>query len=73
VSWSAFLVEQHHHHQHLLRAGGEVHGANDGGNRVGRPGVLVDQVTVMGHLGGAEDADVQVAAAHHRERVRVVE
>ena len=69
----AVLGEQRHHHEDLLGADGEVHRPADGGDRVRRAGVPVGQVAAGGDLEGAEHADVEVAAAHHREGVGVVE
>jgi len=63
----------HATHEALLGADGEVHGASNGRDGVGVAGVPVGQVTARRHLEGAEDADVEVAAAHHREGVGVVE
>src|SRR5690606_6237522 len=48
-------------------------GTTDGGDRVRRAGAPVGQVAMLGHLEGAEYADVQVPAAHHREGIGVVE
>ena len=62
-----------HHHVGLLGADGEVHRAADGRDRVGRAGVPVGEVARDRDLERAEDADVEVAAAHHREAVGVVE
>jgi hypothetical protein len=62
-----------HHHEHLLGADRQVHRAADGGNRIRRAGVPVGQVALGRHLEGAQHADVEVAAAHHRERIGMVE
>mgnify|MGYP000941351450 CR=1 FL=1 len=69
----AFAGLQFHHDEDVLRADGQIHRAAHGGDGVGRAGVPVGQVAVLRHLEGAQHADVQVAAAHHRERVGVVE
>ena len=42
----------------------------DGRNRVGRAGVPVGEVARGRHLEGAEHAEVEMAAAHHREASR---
>src|SRR3984957_7525526 len=69
----ALLGEQRHHHVDVLGAGRQVHGAADGGDVVRLARVPVGQVAVGGDLVGAEHADVEVSAAHHREGVGVVE
>lgn len=69
----AFARLQFHHHEDVFGADGQVHRAAHGGDGVGRAGVPVGQVAVLRHLEGAQHADVQVAAAHHRERVGVME
>ena len=51
----------------------EVHRPADGGDRVRRARVPVGEVAVHRDLEGAEHADVEMAAAHHREGVGVVE
>ncbi|MCY1377511.1 hypothetical protein D9M69_650880 [compost metagenome] len=62
-----------HHHEHLLGANGQVHRAAHGGDGAGRAGVPVGQVALLRHLERTQHAEVEVAATHHRERVRVVE
>jgi len=62
-----------HHHEGALRAGGQVHRAAHGRNGVGRTGVPVGEVARGRDLEGAEHADVEVPAAHHREAVGMVE
>jgi hypothetical protein len=69
----ALLRHVLHHHEGLLRADGQVHRAAHCGDRVGRAVGPVGQVTVGCHLERAEHAEVEVAAAHHREAVGVVE
>ena len=44
----------------------------DGRDGIGFAGMPVGQIAGHGHLEGAQDADVQMAAAHHRERVGVM-
>jgi hypothetical protein len=70
---TAVAGQQGHHHEGLPGADGEVHRAADGGDVAGLPGVPVGQVAGGRDLVGAEHADVQMAAAHHRERVGVME
>jgi hypothetical protein len=69
----ALLGEQVHHHPGLLGADGQVHRAADGGNGAFLAGAPVGEVAGGRHLERAEHADVEVAAAHHREAVGVVE
>src|ERR1043166_5948612 len=57
-----------HHHDHLLDAGDEVHGAAHAFDHLARDHP-VGEVAVLGHLHGAEDRQVDVAAADHREAV----
>src|SRR5262249_9727919 len=59
--------------EHLLGADGEVHGPAYSRDRVRGAGVPVGEVAGAGDLEGAENAHVEVAAAHHGERVGVVE
>src|SRR5690606_5476143 len=68
----ALLGQQIHHHVGFLGAEGQVHGAAHGGNGVGCAGAPVGQVAVRGNLERAQNADVQMAAAHHGEAVGVM-
>ena len=67
------LANRCHHHEHALRADGQIHRAADRGNGVRRAGVPVGQIPALTDLECAEDTDVEMAAAHHREGVGVVE
>jgi len=64
--------EQAHHDEHRFGADGEIHRPTDCGNRLRRAGVPVGQVAALGDLERAEHADVEMAAAHHRERIGVM-
>jgi hypothetical protein len=61
-----------HHDPHAARAHRQVHRATDRRDRVGRAGIPVGEVAVGRHLVGAEHGEVDVPAAHHRERRDVV-
>src|SRR5262245_36342949 len=69
----AVLGEQVHHHEDVLGADRQIHRPADGGDRVGGAGVPVGQIAVCADLESAHHAHVEVTAAHHRERVGVVE
>src|SRR5258706_7633348 len=69
----AALRQVLHHYEVRLRAARQIHRAADRRYRMGRAGVPVREVTLRGYLKGAEDADVQVPPAYHRERIGVVE
>ncbi|GAY08084.1 ribonuclease BN [Pseudonocardia sp. N23] len=70
---STLLVEQGHHDPDATGPDGEIHGTADGRDGLGRAGVPVGEVAAGGDLEGAEDADVEVSAPHHREGVGLVE
>ena len=68
------LGEQVGHDVDVLGADREVHRAADGRDRAGRAGATSWRGRRDSrHLERAEHADVEVSAAHHRERVGVVE
>ena len=62
-----------HHHVDRFRADRQVHRAADRRNRVRAAGVPVREVACDRHLERAQHAAVEVPAAHHRERIGVVE
>jgi len=61
-----------HHHEHPFRPDGEIHRAADSRDRVGRAGMPVGEVTGDGHLESAENANIEVPAAHHGEGIGVM-
>src|SRR5690606_15003288 len=69
----AVLGEEVHHHEGPAGADREVHGPADGRDGTRGAGRPVGEVAADGDLVGAEDAVVEVAAAHHGEAVGVVE
>lgn len=69
----ALFGQQVHHDPGLPGTDGEVHGAAHGRDSAGLAGAPVGQVAGGGHLKGTEHANVQVAAAHHRKAVGMVE
>ena len=60
------------HHIHGLGARDEVHSPADRGHRAASTGGPVGQVAVGGDLQCPEDADVEMAAADHREAVGMI-
>ncbi len=61
-----------HHHPNVLRTDRKIHRPAHGGDRIAA-GVPVGEIAGHGHLECAEHRDVEVSAAHHRERIGVVE
>ena len=62
-----------HHDQDALGADGQIHRASHRGNRIRCAGVPVGEVAGGGHLERAEHAKIEMPAAHHRERIGVME
>src|SRR5712691_789006 len=67
------LGEMLHHYPHVPRPDREVHRAAHRRNRVLRAGVPVGKVAADRNLERAQHGDIEMAAAHHRERIGVVE